>query len=86
LPTHTVAAAGHQITIETSLWTGRERVLCDNQVVSSKTSMFYVTPHSFQATENGEQITYEVNVLSGWLGFDHGYIVRRNGVVVAHRP
>jgi hypothetical protein len=29
---------------------------------------------------------YEVNLLTGWFGVDVGYIVRRNGIIVAHRP
>jgi hypothetical protein len=86
MPKHDVSAGGHQIRIETSYLTGSERIVCDGQVVSAKTSMFYLTPHSFQLDEGGESVTYEVNVLSSMFGFDHGYIVRRNGVILAHRP
>ncbi|MGH7600356.1 MAG: hypothetical protein ACREOI_28720 [bacterium] len=76
----------HRIEISGSLWTGKERVICDSKVVSEKRSFFYVTPHVFQLEERGEVVTYEVDVLTGWLGLDIGYVVRRNGIAVAHRP
>ena len=41
-------------------------------------------PHSFTLREGNADVVYEVNVLSN--GFLAGYIVRRNGIVVAHEP
>lgn len=75
---------GHLITIRISLWSGKEQVLYDDRVVSEKSSFLFVTPHSFTIDEDGEASTYEVNVLSGF--FSLGYIVRRNGIIVAHQP
>ena len=80
------SAAGHSITIEFSLFSGFERISCDGEVVSEKKSWFYTTPHFFVLVEDGEDITYEVNVLTAWMGFGFGYIVRRNGVILASKP
>ena len=44
----------------------------------------YLTPHSFKVTENGESVVYEVNLITGLTS--HGYIVRRNGIILAHEP
>jgi hypothetical protein len=86
MPNHSVAIPGHTLEINTSIWSGAERIRCDGQTVSEKRSLFYITPHSFILQEGDERATYEVDVLTGWLGFDHGYIVRRNGIILAHRP
>ena len=86
MPKHSVAIPGHSLEIVTSYWTGAERIRCDGQTVSEKRSVFYVTPHSFVLKEGDERASYEVNILTSWLGFDHGYIIRRNGIVLAHRP
>ena len=86
MPKHSVSIPGHMIEIAASLWSGVERIQCDGQTVSQKRSFFYVTPHSFTLQEGDERATYEVDILTGWLGIDHGYIVRRNGIILAHRP
>jgi hypothetical protein len=75
---------GLHIRIEVSLFTGREVVRCDGEIVSSKTSFLYLTPHSFIREEDGESIVYELNVITGFLGTRPGHILRRNGIVVAH--
>ena len=80
----TVDTNGHTITIDTSSWTGSEEVFYDGQSVSKKRSFMYLTAHSFTAQEGTESVVYEVNVITG-LG-SHGYIVRRNGIIVAHEP
>ncbi len=74
--------SGHLISISSSKITGQEVVTYDGQTVSEKRSLLYVSPHSFWATEEGEEVIYEVNILAGW--FEHGYIVRRNGLPIAH--
>ena len=86
MPKHSVSIPGHTIEIVTSIWSGVERIQCDGQTVSQKRSFFYVTPHSFTLQEGDERATYEVDILMSWFGFDHGYIVRRNGIILAHRP
>lgn len=52
-------------------------------VVSEKRSFLWMTAHGFEVKEGGQQVTYEVNVLSG---FGYGYLVRRNGILVASQP
>ena len=68
------------------MWSGRERVSCDGKVVSEKRSFFYTTPHFFSLEENGKEVTYEVNCLTAFMGLGYGYIVRRNGVILASKP
>ncbi len=83
---HAAAVNGHRIELAASLWSGREVVAYDGRTVSSKRSILYVTVHSFQVDEGGESVVYEVNFITGWLGFDVGYAIRRNGIIVAHHP
>ena len=75
---------GHRITMEYSLYTGKERISYDGRVVSEKRSLQMITPHSFRVQEAGQEIVYEVNLLTGFLTY--GFIVRRNGIIVAHKP
>jgi archaellum component FlaF (FlaF/FlaG flagellin family) len=79
-----VTVNGHTIEIDTSSWNGSEEVLYDGQSVSKKRSFMYLTAHSFTVTEAEETIVHEVNVVTGLAS--HGYIVRRNGIIVAHEP
>ncbi len=74
----------HQIEISASNWSGREQVLYDGRVISDKRSFQNTTIHSFEAEEDGAKVVYEVNLLT--LLFRYGYIVRRNGIIVAHEP
>ena len=80
----TIRAGGHTIEIAWSIWTGKERISVDSRVVSEKRSFLHITPHSFTVREGSADVVYEVNVLSN--GFLAGYIVRRNGIIVAHEP
>lgn len=75
---------GHTIEIDTSSWNGNETISYDGEVVSQKRSFMYLTPHSFQVIEKEATIIYEVNVIVGLTS--HGYIIRRNGIIVAHQP
>lgn len=78
-----ISTHGHEIEIKLSIWTGKETIRCDGQVVSEKRSYLAMTAHFFELTEQGETAVYEVNVLGG---YQYGYIVRRNGIIVACRP
>lgn len=84
MKTFSVPTNGHQIEISFSQWSGKERILYDGRVVSEKRSFQFLTPHSFRVDDGGEEVIYEVNVLTGFGSY--GYIVRRNGIIVAHRP
>jgi hypothetical protein len=77
----TVDTHGHRVAIEVSSWNGRERVTYNGQVVSDKTSFLFVSPHIFTVVEDGADVVYEVNLLSGL--FRIGFVVRRNGIAVA---
>lgn len=77
----TVNTHGHHLEIEASFWNGRERIMCDGRVVSEKKSYLFVSPHIFTVAEDGADVVYEVNLLSGVLRT--GFVVRRNGIAVA---
>lgn len=76
---------GHRIDVRASRWTGFETVSCDGVVVSQKRSMFYLTPHMLTLVDDGVSVVYELDILTGW-GFNLGYILRRNGLIVACSP
>jgi len=80
----TVPVGEHTIKIDTSSWNGNEEIMYDDTVVSQKRSFMYLTPHSFTVEENGESVVYEVNTITGVTS--HGFIVRRNGIILAHQP
>ncbi|WP_375434464.1 hypothetical protein [uncultured Hymenobacter sp.] len=77
----TIDTHGHQLEIGASYWSGRERITYDGQVVSEKRSYLFVSPHIFTVVEDGADVVYEVNLLSGVLRI--GFVVRRNGIAVA---
>ena len=79
-----VAAHGHRIELHVSFWTGKERIVCDGRTVSEKRSFQHLTAHYFTAREGNTDVVYEVNVIGNGLYL--GYIVRRDGVIVACRP
>ncbi|MDX1584426.1 MAG: hypothetical protein R3338_12580 [Thermoanaerobaculia bacterium] len=83
MKTFKLASGNHELEIRASWWSGWEDVLYDARVVSEKRSFIFTTCHSFRVTEDGEEVTYEVEVLSG-IGL--GYIARRNGLVFSHHP
>lgn len=76
---------GHEFEIKYSLWSGREQLLYDGRLIAEKRSFSYVTPYVFTVEETGESVVYEVNVLTSMTG-SIGYIIRRNGIAVAHKP
>ena len=80
----TIRTGDHTLEIAWSIWTGKERISVDGRVVSEKRSFHQFTPHSFTVREGNADVVYEVNVFSN--GFLTGYIVRRNGIIVAHDP
>ena len=84
MPTHSTTVNGRTFEISTSNWNGKETIRYDGRVVSEKRSFMYLTPHSFTVEEDGQTVVYEVNVITGLTG--HGYLVRRNGIIQAHKP
>jgi len=80
----TLRTGGHTFDIARTYFIGTQRITVDGRVVSEKRSAFYLTPHSFSLREGSADVIYEVDVLS--KGFRMGYIVRRNGIIVAHEP
>jgi hypothetical protein len=84
MPTFRVSTDGHEIEIRSSLWSGREQVLCDGVIVSEKRSWQLTTAHGFEAVDKaGTRVVYEVNFFGG---FTVGYALRRNGLLVAASP
>lgn len=84
MPTFRTIVDGAAIEIESSAVTGRETVTYDGELVSDKRSFLYMTVHSFNV-QRGEQLdVFEVNVIAGLSG--QGFVVRKNGIVVAHEP
>lgn len=71
------------IQVSYSLWSGKEIVTHDGEVVSDKRSLGVVTPHSYVVEEEGQKNEYAVT-----LGPEFGYVVHKNGTIVAeyHRP
>jgi hypothetical protein len=80
----TLRTCGHAFEITRTYLIGKQRITVDGRVVSEKRSLFDLTPHSFSLYEGSADVIYEVDVLS--MGFLMGYIVRRNGIIVAHQP
>ncbi|MEY4538557.1 MAG: hypothetical protein RLZZ306_314 [Bacteroidota bacterium] len=79
--TELVQVNGHQIEVFVSMWTGKETIKYDGNVVSDRRNISTNTSfHSFKVQEEGEEIVYEVEVVSG------GYAIRRNGIIQAHKP
>ena len=81
MKTFHVTTHGHRLEISASYWNGREKIVYDGKVVSDKRSFLFLTPHFFTVAEDGSDVVYEVNVLTGLAGI--GYVVRRNGIAVA---
>lgn len=72
---------GHKIEISGWSLTGKEKVLYDGNVVSSKYSVCGST-HIFRVNEEGEDILYEVELGTRWHGFGWWCTVRRKGEVI----
>ena len=84
MKTFEVTAHGHRIELGLSFWTGKERITCDGRVVSEKRSFQHLTAHFFTVREGNAEVVYEVNVIGNGLYL--GYIVRRDGIIVACKP
>ena len=76
---------GHTVEINVSIWNGKEIIKYDGTEVANRrnlrTSLSY---HSFTVQENGESVVYEVQVSGGFVGT--GFVIRRNGIIQAHKP
>lgn len=76
----TIIYKGHKIEFSNTL-TGKETVLYDGKVMSSKHSLFGAT-HVFVVKEEGEDIQYEVETNTRWHMCSYWCIVRRKGEVL----
>jgi hypothetical protein len=74
----------HTLQIEYSRLTGREHIRYDGDPVSGRRCLGFVSAHVFRVTEGGHAVVYEVNLYSTFL--DMRYVVRRDGIPVAHSP
>lgn len=76
---------GHIINIDVSIWNGKEIIKYDGREMANRrnlrTSLSY---HSFTVEEGGESVVYEVQVSGGFVG--SGFVIRRNGIIQAHKP
>ena len=84
MPTFRATVDGAEIKIDSSSFTGKEKVFFDGELVSEKTSYLSMTVHTFNVETNGKLDVYEVNVIAGIAG--QGYVIRKNGIVMAHEP
>lgn len=84
MPTFKTKVEGAEIVIESSSVSGKESVKYDGEVVSDKKSYLYMTVHSFNVKTGDRLDVFEVNVIAG-VG-RQGYVIRKNGIVVAHEP
>ncbi len=81
----TIQVKGHTIEIYGSFWNGNESVKYDGTEVSSRRNWrTALSTHSFTVQENGEDIVYEVQISGGYVG--SGFVIRRNGIIQAHKP
>jgi hypothetical protein len=74
----------HQIDIFISMWSGRETIKYDGNVVCNRRNlMTFSSVNSFKVQEEGEEVVYEVQSIAG---LSPGYAIRRNGIIQAHKP
>lgn len=79
--TESVQVNGHQFDIFVSSWTGKETIKYDGNIISDRRNISTnISFHSFKVQEEGEEIVYEVEVMS------RGFAIRRNGIIQAHKP
>ena len=71
---------GHRIVVKNSTWTGLEQVFYDSRKVSRKRTWSGGT-HLFTATENGEEVFYEVEIRWKPL-LSVSTTIRRNGIII----
>jgi len=77
----TVISGNHAIEISDISLTAKEVIRYDGQLVSSKHSMTGST-HVFSATEDNEDVQYEIQLGMRWHGFSAYAVVRRNGKII----
>jgi hypothetical protein len=84
--TESVQVNGHQIEIFISIWSGKETIKYDGNIVCDRRNLkTFSSVNSFKVQEEGEEIVYEVQSFVGFLGAS-GYAIRRNGIIQAHKP
>jgi hypothetical protein len=84
MPEQQVSLGDNRLTMWWSTWNGRERMEYNGVPVSEKRNLStFVSPHVFTVQENGQPATYDLR-FTGYMG----YVIRRNGEVVAekHHP
>jgi hypothetical protein len=82
--TASVQVKGHQIDIFISIWSGKETIKYDGNVVCNRRNLItFSSVNSFKVQEGGEELVYEVQSIAG---LSPGYAIRRNGIIRAHKP
>jgi hypothetical protein len=84
MPTFRATIDGAMLVIESSAVTGKETVTFDSERVSEKTSYPSMTVHSFNVQRGDQVDVFEGNVIAGLA--EQGFVMRKNGLVVAHEP
>jgi hypothetical protein len=83
--TESVQVNGHQIEVFISIWSGKETIKYDGNVVCDRRNLStFSSVNSFKVQEEGEEVVYEVQSIAGLFG--PGYAIRRNGIIQAHKP
>ena len=85
MKTFVIEHNGHRIEVAGSLWTGKERVTYDGEVVAEGRRWASFSVYSFSVEEAGERAVYEVNLFSNNRG-GPAFVLRRNGIILAHEP
>ena len=82
--TELVQVNGHQIEIFISVWSGRETIKYDGNIVCNRRNLkTFSSVNSFKVQEEGNEVVYEVQSIAG---LSPGYPIRRNGIIQAHKP
>lgn len=77
----TITYNGHKIEVSGLHPLGKEQIIYDGKIVSSKHSMFGAT-HVFRVNEDGEDVQYDVEIGTRWHGFAAWCTVRRKGEII----
>ena len=85
MKTFTTEHDGHRIEVAASIWTGKERVRYDGETVAEGRRWADFSVYSFAVEEGGERAVYEVNLFSNNQG-GPAFLLRRNGIILAHEP
>jgi hypothetical protein len=79
-----VEVNGHLIELFYSIWTGKETIKYDGNIVCDRRNLrTFSSINSFKVQESGEEIVYEVQSIAGLI---QGYAIRRNGIIRVHKP